>query len=117
MTISLLFPDSKNDPDSQGGYAWVGETIPNPTYDSRYDPFDLVNYLGNTDPAFKDPKSNNYAGYKFLPKNLDTTPTGYLDAYMGDVNDVKFQGQGQGVDSLISSSRRAYPLAVRRMKH
>ena len=100
MSIQLLFPTSKTAPDLEGGYVWVGETISNPTYDDRYDPFS-PNYLGNDNVAFKDPKINNYAGYKFLPKNLDIIPTGYKDAYMGDVNDVKFQGSGMGVDDLI----------------
>lgn len=102
MATTLLFPELKDSPDEEGGYLWVGETISNPTYDSRYDPFSL-DYLGNSDPEFKYPTSNDYAGFKFLPKNLNIARPGYQEAYMGDVNDVKFQGTGQGVDSLISS--------------
>ncbi len=59
--------------------------------------------MGNVNPAFKYPQTNDYAGYKFLPKNLDIVPNGYKEAYMGDVNDVKFQGIGMGVDDLIAT--------------
>jgi Ca2+-binding RTX toxin-like protein len=98
MAIKLLYPTSKNDPELLGGYIWVGDTNPNPAYDNKYDPFATSSYIAGNDPF-----SNNYAGFQFLPKNLDTTGPGYLASFMTDINDVKFLGPGQGSDSLRSS--------------